>query len=317
VLALSTELIRGSQSYWQISPIVTGPWDAGPDAGVGIFYPYLPDLPVAQVLFLAGLTMTVLGALALRTGSGGRSLRAAAAAVTAASLLAAGTAVALAGTGKLGRHGMIVIPALHDAANDRPLHFAPVCSHTAIPVCLNPAYASYVPLTVAALEPVLTEIAGLPGAPARISQAATTYWQDEGHGVGVGMAGPAISGTPPVYHMLLPGQLLGPVMTIRESADGTRSTAGPSIVASFIGDGPGASPAQHAVAAGLMMAAGLPVHGPAPRTAVTANSLLAPGTPAFAAARRFAALPAPARRAWLVRHLAVLRAGQITLAQLP
>src|SRR5215831_1347685 len=90
------------------------------------------------------------------------------------------------------------------------------------------------------------------------------------------MAGPAISGTPPVYHMLLPGQLLGPVMTIRESADGMRSTAAPSIVASFIGDGPGASPAQHAVAAGLMMAAGLPVHGPAPRTAVTANSLLRP-----------------------------------------
>src|SRR5262249_46914138 len=186
-----------------------------------------------------------------------------------------------------------------------------------IPVCLNPAYASYVPLTAAALEPVLTEIAGLPGAPARISQAAATYGQDEGNGVAVGMAGPAISGTPPVYHMLLPGQLPGPIMTSRESADRTRSTAGPSIVASFISDGPGASLAQHAVATGLMMAAGLPVHGPAPRTAVTANGLLAPGTPAFAAARRFAALPAPARRAWLARHLAALRAGQMTLAQLP
>src|SRR5215510_11609355 len=181
-------------------------------------------------------------------GRGGRG--AAAAAVTAAGLLAAGTAVALAGTGKLGRHGMIAIPALHDAANDRPLHFTPVC--------LNPAYAGYVPLTAAALQPVLSEIAGLPGAPARISQAAATYRQQEGNGVDVGIAGPAIGGTPPVYHMLLPAQLLGPIMTMRESADRTRSTAGPSIVAGFIGDRPSASPAQHAVAAGLMMAAGLP-----------------------------------------------------------
>jgi hypothetical protein len=315
-LVLSTELIRGSQSYWNVSPLITGPWDIGPDAGVGTFYPYLPDLPIAQVMFLAGLTVAVLGALALPKGSGGRSLRAAATAVTAASLVTAGTAVALAGMGKLDRHGMIAIPALHDAANDRPLRFAPVCSHTAIPVCLNPAYASNLTGTAAVLEPVLSEIAGLPGAPARISQAAATYQENEGNVV-VRMAGPATSGTPPVYHVLLPGQLLGPVMTVSESADDMRSTAGPDIVAGVIGDGPGASRAQHAVAAALMMAAGLPVHGPAPRTAVTANSRLEAGTPAFAAAQRFAALLAPARHAWLVRHLAALRADQITLAQLP
>jgi hypothetical protein len=45
--------------------------------------------------------------------------------------------------------------------------------------------------------------------------------------------------------------------------------------------------------------------------------VLAPGSPAFAAARRFAALPASARHTWLVRHLVALRAGQVTLAQLP
>ena len=36
-----------------------------------------------------------------------------------------------------------------------------------------------------------------------------------------------------------------------------------------------------------------------------------------AAVRRFAALPAGARHAWLTTHLAALRAGHITLAQLP
>jgi hypothetical protein len=39
--------------------------------------------------------------------------------------------------------------------------------------------------------------------------------------------------------------------------------------------------------------------------------------PVQSAARRLAALPASARHAWLVQHLAALRAGRITLAQLP
>jgi hypothetical protein len=46
-------------------------------------------------------------------------------------------------------------------------------------------------------------------------------------------------------------------------------------------------------------------------------SQLAPGSPAYAAAQRFAALAPSARRAWLVQHLTALRAGRITLAQLP
>jgi hypothetical protein len=35
------------------------------------------------------------------------------------------------------------------------------------------------------------------------------------------------------------------------------------------------------------------------------------------AARRFAAVPATTRHAWLAAHLTALRAGGITLAQLP
>jgi hypothetical protein len=323
VLALSTQLIVGSQSYWQISPLVTAPWDTGPGAGVAIFYPYLPDLPIAQVMFLAGLTTALLAALILPRGSGGRRLRAAAVAITAAGLLAAGTAVELAGTGQLDAHGMIAIPALHDAANDRPIRFTPVCSHAAIPVCVNPAYASYLPATVTALEPVLSEIAGLPGAPSRISQAAATYRQGAGNSVSVGLAGPAISGRPPVYHLLLPDQLTGPTMTASELAGEVRSSAGPAIVASVIGDRPGASQAQHAVVAALMMAARLPLLGsplsptPGRGGAVRSQPEVAPGSPAYAAAQRFAALAASARHAWLVRHLTALRAGRITLTQLP
>jgi len=317
-LALSTQPIRGSRSYWQISPVVSGPWDDGSDPGVATFYPYLPDLSIAQVMFLTGLTIAILGALALHAG-GGRRLRPTAAACAAVGLLTAGTAVMLAGTGRLDSHGMIAIPALHDAANDRPLRYTPVCSRTAIPVCLNPAYTSYLPVTAAALTPVLNEIAGLRAAPGRISQAAANYHQDTGNSVSVSMAGPPHSSTPPVFRTLLPFQLSGPTMTTSELTAAVRSTAGPDLVADVIGDGPGATPAQQAVAAALRMSAGLPeaVLRSAPTRQRPNGAIVPLPVPVQAAARRFAALPAPARHAWLERHLAALRAGRITLAQVP
>jgi hypothetical protein len=334
VIALSTQLIVGSQSYWQISPIVTGPWDLSADPGVGTFYPVLPDLSIAQVMFLAGLTVAVLGALALPIGPR-RWLRRPAAALAAAGLVTAGIAVLLAGTGRMDRHGMIAIPALHDAANDRPLRYTPVCSRTAIPVCLNPAYASYLPATAAALRPVLSQIAGLPGAPARVSQVAATYHQEPGNSVAFGVTCPRTGGTSPVFALLLPIQLGGPALTTGELASQVRSATGPSIVASVTGDGPGASPAQHAVTTALLMAAGvvprnLPPSGPSQAgnngpglPGCTANRGigptlgLPPGTPAYDAAQRFAALPGATRHAWLVQHLAALRAGRISLRQLP
>src|SRR5215471_16245437 len=186
-LGLSTQLINGSQSYWQISPVVAALWDIGPGAEAGTFYAYQPDLPIAQVMFLTGLTAAALGALALPAGAGLRSMRRSAMAATTAGLLVAGTAVAVAGTGRLDAHGMIAIPALHDAASDRPLHYTPVCSRTTIPICLNPAYASYLPATAAALGPLLKQVAGLPGAPARIDQAAATYHQGPGNSVAIGL----------------------------------------------------------------------------------------------------------------------------------
>jgi hypothetical protein len=180
---------------------------------------------------------------------------------------------------------------------------------------------------------MLDQIAGLPGAPARISQAAVTYQQGPGNSVGFGLAGPPISGTPPVFHLLLPAELPGPAITTSEQAAQLRSITGPSIVASVTGDNPGASQAQHAVTTALLMAArAVPSHLPAPGTP-TANRAAgpppvagagggqpvgaAPGSPAYVAAQRFAALPAAVRHGWLVRHLAALRAGHITLGQLP
>ena len=220
------------------------------------FYPYLPDLPIAQVMFLAGLTVALLAALALPAGSGGRALRTAAAGLTGAGLLAAGTAVGLAGTGTLDAHGMIAIPALHDAASDQPLQFTPACSRTAIPVCLNPAFASYLPATATALAPLLSQLAGLPGAPARIVQDSVTYQQGAGNDVTIRPRSPADSVSSPVSHLVLPDQVQGQAMTASQLASMVITTYGLQLVARVTGDGPGASPAQDAVAAALLRAAG-------------------------------------------------------------
>jgi hypothetical protein len=329
ILAFSTEPITGTHSYWQVSPIVSGPWDLGAQTGVATFYPFLPDLSIAQVMFLGGLILALLGVLGLPAGSGGRASRLTAACLAGAGLLAAGTAVKLVGTGTLDPHGMIAIPALHDAASDRPLQYIPVCSRTPIPVCLNPAYATYLPATAAALTPVLGQLAGLPGAPARIGQAPVTYQQDAGNDV-------AIAGRSPAFQIVLPAQLTGPSTTPAQQAAQVATGYGPALVGNVIGD---QSPAQDAVAAGLLTAAGLRDQAAGPGDQATRPGDQAarpgdqaarpggldagwppdvtPGTPAYAAAQRFAALPAAARHAWLVRHLTALRAGQITLAQLP
>jgi hypothetical protein len=74
--------------------------------------------------------------------------------------------------------------------------------------------------------------------------------------------------------------------------------------------GQGGTPAQQVVQTVLQKAIGSQWDPPGPGDG--------PESPAMTAATaRFAALPAGARHAWLAAHLAALRAGRITLAQLP
>ena len=54
-LGFGAEAAHGGTSYWQIMPQISGAVDVGPDPGVATFYHYLPDLSLAQVMFLAGL----------------------------------------------------------------------------------------------------------------------------------------------------------------------------------------------------------------------------------------------------------------------
>ena len=243
----------------------------------GVFYRYLPDLPIARVMFLAGIAAAVLGLLGLPARAGGPGLRRAAAVVTLAGVAAAGTAVGLADTAWRGPHGM-VIPALHDAANDQPIPYTPVCGRAAgVPVCLNPAYRRYLPDVTAALRPVLAEVAGLPGAPARVTQVPGSYASGEGE------ANPAvtISGRPPVLRVpldalsTLPGYIgfTGAPETTGQFAGVLRAVS----VHAFVGAGNGAgTPAQQAVQAALLQGAGVPF---ATQAKLLAEARNAPGPP--------------------------------------
>jgi hypothetical protein len=199
-------------------------------------------------------------------------------------------------------------------------------------VCLNPAYRSIMADVASALRPVVGEVAGLPGAPVRAVQVAGNYSSTEG-GAGQVMT---ISGHLPVLRMPLDAENLPGVF------GGTTTQFAEQVQLLFIhafagaGDGPG-TPAQQAVQAALLQGAGVPfaeqpkvLSGaglPSWAQAALAAAAAArhgptdgpgPATgPVYAAARRLAALSPPARHAWLASHLAVLRAGRLTLAQLP
>jgi hypothetical protein len=325
-LGFGTQAASGDHSYWQISPLTSGAVDIGADSGVATFYHYLPDLSIAQVMFVGGLTAAVLGLLGLPAGAGGQWLRRSAAIIAVAGLAAAGTAVALAGTGRLDPHGMIVIPALHDAASDQPIRYTPVCSRSPIPACVNPAYAAYLPAVTAALSPVLTEMAGLPGAPRQVNQAAQAYAQGPENSINQIMhALPASDRSVVVF--FLPDLLPGDQGQTSAGFKGQLETSALRIVAGLVdsqslaADTPAiADPAQQAVISALTRLTGprLAFRNGSPEQLGPFGRLLpAPGSPAAAAATRFAALPAAIQHAWLVQHLAALRAGHISLAQLP
>jgi hypothetical protein len=336
---------------------VLSPTTYVPSNDAGVFYPYPPDVAIDQLMFLAGLAVVVLGVLGLARSSGiGPGLRRGAAVLTAAGAACALTAAALAGTARqampgtgpasraaasLPTQGIWIIPALHDAASDRAIPYTPVCATVSVPVCIHPAFRDFLPNVTAGLGPVLRELAGLPGAPVRVEQIASgsrvgppgsLIGVNSGPGVLAGVnTGPGVlAGTPPVFWYtadMLPARSFAQTpLTFRQSLQGAlvaaflpASVAGPGGQG---GGGPGpvapAVTARMAVQSALLLVVGVPadaqpdVLGP-PWVPLPA----ARQAQVNAAAQRLAALPAAARHAWLASHLAALRAGHLTLAQLP
>ena len=263
--------------------------------GTATYVPFHPGLSVTQLLFLLGITGVALGALALPSGAGGRRLRSVGAVVVALGLLAAGTGIALADTARETEQG-IVIPALHSAADDRPIAAVPVCDHGAIPICVHPAYQAMLPALAAQIGPLLAVVAGLPGAPARVEIGSTTPGADAAHAL---VIGPAVLADPGLAFDTVPQDL--------------RSDVAINAIQFVVAEGRGPiGPAQQAIAGVLAQSMHLDLPGR------EADSLLPPpGSLAAAAAQQFAALPATTRHDWLVSHVEELRAGRLTLADIP
>jgi hypothetical protein len=233
----------------------------------------------------------------------------AAIAIAAAGVALAGTAFGLTATATHGVSGWD-IPALHDAASDRPISYTPVCAGTGLRVCMHPAFSYYLDDTAADLAPVAAEIAGLPGAPVHGEEVNGAALASTG-GNGV------ITGNQPVYQFSMNTML--DLSGFQET--NFRETFQQDLLDAFVApggarnadvNGPSYTSAQQAVVIALMQAVG---------SRPTSNTPFAYNSPINAqvamAADRFAALSPAARHAWLATHLTALQFGHITLEQLP
>ncbi len=123
------------------------PASSPPVVDTGVYYRVAPDLPIVQVMFMAGIAVALFGVLGLATtlrelaaarglASAGAAfargdgwlLRAVAVILVACGVAASWTAFALAGTAKPDAVGGWQIPALHSAGSDRPIPATPDCT---------------------------------------------------------------------------------------------------------------------------------------------------------------------------------------------
>jgi hypothetical protein len=310
------------------------------DPALGVFYRVSPDVSIAQVMFMGGVLLAAVGLLALPPAArvpGVRGLSFASAArrptVVAAVLVACGvaasaTAFSLTGTARNFFPTGWEIPALHNAAGDQPIPYAPDCAGGAFTVCIHPAFEPYLGAMSAALQPAAAEIAGLPGAPVRAE-------------MNSGVAPQAPAGTRSVFTYSTEQEGFGDESFWASPA--TARTAAweqgvqQDFITWFVSDpaGPdwsGPAPAEEAVAIALLARIGAPVpqyqQFSQPSTSSGASSTVgtvggsgpqsgATAAQITAAASRFGLLSSAARHAWLEANLAGLRSGAITLAQLP
>jgi hypothetical protein len=290
------------------------PANGPPVIDTGVYYHVAPDLSIVQVMFMSGIAVALFGVLGLAPAraalarSGGWLLRTVAVVLVACGVAASWTAFALAGTAKPDAVGGWEIPALHSAASDQTVPATQDCtSSSGFQACVHPAFSFYLHDLAAAFEPVAAEIAGLPGAPASAREVASVSGgQDVQSGTSV---------SPPVFEFTAEhvGAMFGQFNGIPDPAGWASGFQQGLLDAFLTGRPPHAGPvpillgpAQQAVEDALLTAVRSQPLGPSVTSAGVS-----------AAAHRFAALSASARHAWLVAHLTALRAGAITLAQIP
>ena len=292
--------------------VLISPNNSVPELDWGVFHPVPPDLAIVQTVFLAGLVVVLLGVLGVLGSARGAQLRRTASAVTVVGLAACVAGLGVAATATLGGYGYDV-PLLHNAASDRALPYTPDCTQgSAIPVCIHPAFSTELPGASAAFAPVLAEVAGLPGAPARATQIDLADLplldpNQQGNDISRYGAWSALAKSSSGAPVLEYGFGDSNTFTRSGGVGYLRSQAAQLVIGNVIAPNGTPGPVQQAVELALLQNAG----------AVAPPKTASPGSDVAAAAKRFAALPSAQTHAWLVAHLDSLRAGQITLGELP
>jgi hypothetical protein len=317
-----------------------------PYLGWGVFHPYPPDLSIVQMAFLFGAIVALLGAMGVSGAVRGAQLRRAALGVTGVGAAVCAVAFGFATTATMGAYGYVV-PALHDAANNQPLAYTPICTRrSAVPVCAHPAFPSALPVASTAFDPLLAVVAGLPGAPVSVMQIDA---QDLPGGEFAGRQAPTIgshlTSAAGLYSTYGAGVELntvaagGPVLeygfddeygfTDPQGILSQRTQAAVIVIEYLVAPHGNPGPAQRAVEAALYQATGIPLtNGSSTGTAGSSGHHVGadpgievpgptPGSAVQIAAQRFAALSATERHAWLTANLGRLSSGQTTLEELP
>lgn len=289
--------------------MLLSPNNTVPPPDWGVFHPVPPDLSIVQTIFFTGLVLLLLGALGL-VGNAHRLRTAITVAI--AGVAACVTGLVLASGATRGGDGYEV-SAVHDAASDNAIAYTPDCTQdSAIPVCVHPVFASDLPRASATFAPLIAEVAGLPGAPTRVTQIdfadlpQLANARDQ-RAYGQFGAWSTLAAGPNGAIVLEYGFGDPNAFTESDAVGYLRSQSAQLVVGHVIAPRGNPGSAQQAVELALIRQAG----------ATTEASGTAPDPAVAAAAERFAALSSAQSRTWLASHLDRLRAGQVTLEELP
>jgi ABC-type transport system involved in multi-copper enzyme maturation permease subunit len=248
-----------------------------------------PRIGREQALFLSGLTGLALGGVAFR---GRRSILSGG--VLALSTLLIGAAVT-----SLSHAADRFSQSEYGDESSEVIPYTPVCSGDPLPVCVHPAYRSLLAETSAQVNRVAAPLVGVPGALERVEQG----WPGAPSTDAVMRL--SLGASPDEFEWFAPW--MASYLAGTEVVEEYRAQAGESVRA---------TEAQHALQVWLLRRAG--AH-------VTCNGLGVTGRypyvdfnrAACEAADRFEELDPAARRTWLERHYAALRAGKLRLEDMP
>lgn len=273
----------------------------GGDAASSVFYNESRGIFAPQSLWLLGLAATALTTVALKRRKSTGSWTALAATAAAAAV---------------GAVAVLGVPVETVDARGALVPYQPVCEEGEIPVCVHPAYEVALPETARAVNDLVEPLVGIPGAPTRAEQRGDAYpsrLRTDGTLV-FDMRSAFIRWN--VNHGSTVKDQVGFEVPSALVSGPSGYVEGNPYKSSFCreaGDAPGE--AQRVIAAWLSYRAGDfgSANSMAFREAV--NGQLCPRSAAVV--ERFDALTPAERRAWLETNYADLRAGELTLEDLP